>query len=183
MNRTANPTLEAVAARPGAAMSTGRRSPWRLGRTPHKVALTAHVLTSVGWFGIAAVMLAGALAAIWATPPVAQDLYRGLEAAPWLSIPFGLASIATGALLGLGTRYGLVRNWWVVAKMAISVVVVLTDAVVVRAQAHSALVAGMSGGSVIGPTAAHVVALTVATVLSVFKPRGVTPWARRRAGA
>ena len=34
-------------------------------------------------------------------------------------------------LLGLGTAWGLVRRWWVVAKLAINLVVVVTDLVVV----------------------------------------------------
>jgi hypothetical protein len=70
-----------------------------------------------------------------------------------------------------------------VAKIAIAVVVVVTDAVVVRALAHDALVSGAGGRAPVGPLVAHVVVLTVATVLSVFKPRGLTPWARRRVGA
>ena len=45
---------------------------------------------------------------------------------------------ATGVVLGLGTVYGLVRNWWVVAKIAISVAVVVTDAVLV-VDAHDRL--------------------------------------------
>ena len=106
-------------------------------------------------------------------------LYRTIQTAPWLSIPSGLASVATGAVLGLGTAFGLVRHWWVVAKIAISVAVVVTDAVLVGRVAHDALVAGHAPAPLYGSTIAHVVMLAVATILSVFKPRGRTPWGRR----
>jgi hypothetical protein len=90
----------------------------------------------------------------------------------------GLAAAATGTVLGLGTTYGLVRNWWVVAKIAISAAVVITDAVLVGRVAHEALVTGQAPVPLYGSTIAHVVMLAVATVLSVFKPKGRTPWSR-----
>jgi hypothetical protein len=55
----------------------------------------------------------------------------------------------------------------------------VTVAVVVRTTAHHALVGGEATSDVFGPTTAHVVMLTVATVLSTFKPGGRTPWAPR----
>ena len=102
-----------------------------------------------------------------------------METAPWLSIPAGLAAVATGVLLGLGTSFGLVRHWWVVVKIVIAAAVIVTDAVLVGHVAHDA-VAGRVGPPLYGSTIAHVVVLGVATVLSVFKPRGRTPWGRRQ---
>jgi hypothetical protein len=90
----------------------------------------------------------------------------------------GFLAVATGVLLGIGTTWGLVRHWWVVAKIAIAVAVIATDAVIVGRAAHDAA-AGESGAPLTGPTVAHVVVLAVATVLSVFKPRGRTPRGRR----
>lgn len=92
-----------------------------------------------------------------------------IEMVPWLSIPLGLLAVASGTLLGLGTKWGLVRHWWVVAKIAISVAVIVTDAVLIRRVAHDAAV---NGNPIYGPIIAHVVVLAIATVLSVFKPRG-----------
>jgi hypothetical protein len=63
----------------------------------------------------------------------------------------------------------------------IAAAVIVTDAVLVGHVAHDA-VAGRVGPPLFGSTIAHVVVLTVATVLSVFKPRGRTPWGRRRSG-
>jgi hypothetical protein len=102
-----------------------------------------------------------------------------METAPWLSIPFGLIAVATGTLLGVGTIYGLLRHWWVVAKIAIAAAVVATDAMLVARIAHDAAVTGSPAPPLYGSTMAYVVVLAVATVLSV-KPRGRTPWDRRQ---
>ena len=155
---------------------------FRLRRKAHKAVLCAHILTSVGWFGVAVVVAGcGLLAAFTGDASLPPALYRTVQTAPWLSIPMGLAAVATGVVLGLGTTFGLVRNWWVVAKIAISAAVVVTDAVLVGRVAHDALVTGRPPAPLFGSTIAHVVVLVVATVLSVFKPRGRTPWARRAA--
>ena len=153
---------------------------FRLRGRAHKVALTAHILTAVGWFGLAVVVAFCGLAAAASDDRVlASALYRTMETAPWLSIPAGLAAVATGVLLGLGTSFGLVRHWWVVVKIVIAAAVIVTDAVLVGHVAHDA-VAGRVGPPLYGSTIAHVVVLAIATVLSVFKPRGRTPWGRRR---
>ena len=153
---------------------------FRLRGRAHKVALTAHILTAVGWFGIAVVVAFCGLAAAASDDRVlASALYRTMETAPWLSIPAGLSAVATGVLLGLGTSFGLVRHWWVVVKIVIAAAVIVTDAVLVGHVAHDA-VAGRVGPPLYGSTIAHVVVLGVATVLSVFKPRSHTPWGRRQ---
>lgn len=154
---------------------------FRLRGRAHKLALTAHILTSVGWFGIAVAVAVGAItAASTSDPSLSRALYRAVEITPWLSIPVGLTAVATGVVLSLGTRFGLIRHWWVVAKIAISLAVIVTDAVVVAQLAHDAVLSGGATDTVYHGTIAHVVVLTIATVLSVFKPRGRTPWGRRR---
>ena len=50
-----------------------------------------------------------------------------------------MIAAATGVLLSLGTKWGLVRYWWVVVKIAISIIVVLTDAFVLGNAAHDHL--------------------------------------------
>ncbi|MGE0599143.1 MAG: hypothetical protein AB7J35_08145 [Dehalococcoidia bacterium] len=146
------------------------------GRT-YKAVLTAHILTSVGWFGAAIVVL---VLVFWAgsTPDkaVATSIYRVLANLPRISIPLGIAAAVTGGILSVGTTWGLFKNWWVIAKIAITAAVVVTDAVVISRLANDALASGAADRPLYDGSIAHVVALTVATVLSVFKPRGKTPW-------
>jgi vacuolar-type H+-ATPase subunit I/STV1 len=166
---------------PAARPAVSRRFRFRLRRRSRKVALTAHILSSVGWFGIAVVVaFCGIAAAVTADQTLPPALYRVMETGPWLSIPFGLIAVVTGALLGLGTAFGLIRHWWVILKLVIAIAVIVTDALLVGRIAHDAVVAGDAEAALYGSTIAHVWVLAVATVLSVFKPGGRTPWGSDR---
>ncbi|HMJ51743.1 MAG TPA: hypothetical protein VK540_06685 [Polyangiaceae bacterium] len=156
----------------------------KLSRRTYRALVTAHVLCSVGWFGMAVVSAFSAvLASVRGEPALALSLYRTIEALPWLSIPTGLAAAITGILLGFSTKFGLIRYWWVVTKMGIAAAVVVTDAVLVARVAHMALLTGHAPVPLYGSTIAHVVVLAIATVLSFFKPWGRTPWARSEKAA
>jgi hypothetical protein len=161
--------------------TSGGRFRFRLRGRARKVALTVHVLASVGWFGVAVVLAFCVLVAgNTADRTLALALYRTMQTAPWLSIPVGVAAVASGATLGLGTTFGLIRHWWVVAKIAIATAVIVTDAVLFRTLAHHAVVTGHSPRPLYGISIAHVVVLAIAVMVSVFKPRGLTPWGRNR---
>lgn len=88
-----------------------------------KAALVAHVCTSVGWFGAVAAFLA--LAAIaWGSrdEAVVRAGYLAMEVTAWYAIvPLAVSSLATGLLSSLGTGWGLVRHWWVLVKLALTV--------------------------------------------------------------
>ena len=158
--------------RTGGRPAAGRRTPnRRLGRRAHRTLLIAHVLSSVGWFGLAITV------AFIAT--VGQDrgdiaFYEVIDATLSLSIPVGLAAAATGVALSLTTRWGLVRHWWVVAKEVVTVAAIATDVLVVGPEMADAIEAGRPG-EIPGPVYAHCVILAIATVLSIVKPKARTP--------
>ena len=157
----------------------GRPRGFRLRGRAYKLVLTGHILGSVGWFGIAVfVLFAFVVSEATGDRALATGMLRTIETIPWLSIPVGVVAVATGVVLSLGTKWGLVRHWWVVAKILIAIVVIVTDALVIGAAAHDHLVHATSPGDLYGPTIAHTVVLGVATLLSVLKPRGRTPWSR-----
>src|SRR5439155_592367 len=83
-----------------------------------------------------------------------------------LSVLLGLVAAATGIVLGLGTKWGLVRYWWVLVKEVIVVPVVLTDLFVVAPGAHDAALGNLSA-RILDPAIAHCVVLTTATVVSL----------------
>jgi hypothetical protein len=158
------------------------RSTNRLGGTARRVVLTAHILTAAGWFGIAVlVAVATVTAGVTDDATLAAALYRAVAGAIAVSVPMGLLALATGVVLGVGTTWGVLQHWWVVAKLVINVAVVATDLVVVAPAAHRALAAGTAPVPLYGSTIAHCVVLAVATALSVFKPPARTPLGRRRA--
>jgi hypothetical protein len=161
----------APAPRPGA-RPVPRRRGFRWSRRGRLVLLVAHVLSSVGWFGVAGAMAVFALVADVADDAVlAGALYRSMDVALVLTVGGALASGLTGVLLGLGSRWGLIRYWWVVLKEVATVAVLLTDLVIVRT-ALAAVVDGRAVRTLTHPTIAHCVVLAGATVLSIVKPFG-----------
>lgn len=172
------------------------RRRYRLGRRSRKLLLTLHVVAAGAWLGLDvgfAVLACTALATD--DPHTASVAYQALRiVAVWPMLTAGLVSLVTGVLLGIGTKYGLVRYWWVAVKLVINVVFVLLITFALRpglgrvASAARRLVAdpateipypNLVGPLVVGPTL-----LLVATVLSVVKPwgriRGRAGQARRR---
>jgi hypothetical protein len=73
-----------------------------------KLALTAHVTSSVGWLGACVVFLA--LAVVGLTSQDAQTVrgaYLVMEPTAWLVlVPLAFASLLTGIVQSLGTTWG-----------------------------------------------------------------------------
>src|SRR5919199_6296019 len=89
-----------------------------------RFALTAHVVSSVGWLGAVVGFLALAIAGL-----ASQDaqLVRAVYLAAGLIarfviLPLCLASLLTGLVQGLGTKWGLFQHYWVVVKLAVTAV-------------------------------------------------------------
>jgi hypothetical protein len=142
--------------------------------------LVAHVLSSVGWFGVATMVLfLMVLARTTADEAFAGSIYRAVETSLWVSVPVGALSGVTGLILGMGTRWGVVRHWWVVLKEVAFVPLVATDLLVVRPSVQDAA-RGVPSGRLLDPVIAHCVVLSLATIVSIVKPFGRTPLDRRR---
>ena len=105
-----------------------------------KLALMAHVTSSVGWMGAVVAFLA--LAVVGSTSEDAQMVrgaYLVMEpAAWWVLVPFAFASLLTGLLMSLGTTWGLFRHYWVLFKLLINLfaTVVLLEYMQADVQAH-----------------------------------------------
>jgi hypothetical protein len=96
-------------------------------------------------------------------------------------------------LLGLGTRWGLARHWWVLAKLALTIVLASAAVFVLQPSLNEAAATALAlppadlPGAGIGPVAVRaataptlgVLLLTTAVVLAVFKPWGRTRFRRR----
>jgi hypothetical protein len=99
----------------------------------------------------------------------------------------GLVCLATGLLLGLGTKWGLVRYWWVLVKLGLNLV--LCTLIVTVLQPGMGDVAAYGQDILTGakrsdevarlffPPAVSLSCLTLAVVLAVAKP-----WGRVRRG-
>ena len=155
-----------------------------------KLALTAHVVSSVGWLGAVAGALGLGIAALTSEDPqLVRGVYLALEAMAWIVlVPLALASLLTGLVLSLGTPWGLFRHYWVLVKLAInvvaSVVLLLYTQTLgffadVAAQPDAGLAELRSPSAAIHAGAALLL-LLAAAALSVFKPRGLTRYGWRK---
>ncbi len=157
-----------------------------------KLALTVHVTSSVGWLGAVAAFLALAIAGL--TSQEAQQVrgaYLAMEVTAWyVIVPLSLAALLTGLVQSLGTYWGLFRHYWVLAKLVItllSTLLLLVHMQPIEVIADMAAAAPLASGDLrplriqlVFDAAAAVLALLVATVLSVFKPRGLTRYGWRK---
>ena len=172
-----------MAASSGQKAATGGGSAGRprLAGSPvlRKSLLTLHIIVSVGLLGDSAGYLAVAIRGASATDPaVAEVSFQTLRMLAFVfGIPLSFAALATGALLGLGTRWGLFRYWWVTVKLVLIVAVMAVGGLVLKG-GMDAMLTGPGGaeGRLIAGAAFDVVALTVATALGVFKPGGRWPF-------
>jgi hypothetical protein len=151
-----------------------------------KLALTAHVVSSVGWVGALAVFLAHSIVSV-ASQDVqvvrAACLAMGLTA--WFVIlPFSLASLATGILQALGTAWGLLRHYWVAVKLLLTLVataVLLLKLAPISSLATAAKALTFTStelldlkASLLAHAAGGLFVLFVAAVLAIYKPAGIT---------
>jgi Predicted integral membrane protein (DUF2269) len=135
--------------------------------------LTFHIAVSVGLLGDSAGFLAVAVRAARADDPAAViEMMQVLNMfATVFGIPLSFAALISGILLGFGTKWGVLRYPWVMAKLTLIVSVMAVGGAVIG-PALNTMLAGGTGESpqLIAAAAYDVVALAVATGLSVFKP-------------
>lgn len=160
-----------------------------------RFALTVHLAVSVGMLGAVAIFFALAIVGVTShDADLVRAAYRVAGLATWwIIVPSAFAALLTGVLSSLGTPWGLVRYYWVAIKLALTVVVVVVLLIQTRSidmMAAMATSGPLEAGAMIGPRAGLVLhsgggflVLLVTTVLSIYKPRGLTRYgaARERA--
>lgn len=165
--------------------------PVRLSPPLRKLTLAVHLATSVGWIGAVAAYLALDLTAATSDDHVAlQAAYLGMGAiAGSVIVPLALAALLTGIIVSLGTKWGLLRHWWVVVSLVLTlfatgVLVVETGTI----GAYAAVAADPTSTDAelrgLGSTLLHSVGgtlvLLIVLVMNVYKPPGLTPYGWRR---
>jgi len=148
-----------------------------------KAVLVVHIASAGAWIGIDVVMGVLVFTALFGGDETRALCYRALELfAVWPLIATGLLCLASGVVLGLGTKWGLVRYWWVAVKLTLSVLLValvpvaLRPEVIEKAEQGRRFLAGeapsLAVGDLIFPPIVSPTLLLVAFVLAVFKPWG-----------
>ena len=155
-----------------------------------KLALTAHVVSSVGWLGAVAAFLALAIVGLTSHDgETVRGAYRVMEPAAWfVLVPLAFASLLTGLVQSLGTTWGLFRHYWVVFKLLINLVATTVLLLYMERFSYMAAVAAdpdaelavVRNSSPLLHAALALLLLLVATTLAVYKPRGMTRYGRRK---
>lgn len=153
-----------------------------MGPNLRKLALTLHLLLSLGWIGAVVVYIVLGISAVTSTDPeTIRAAWIAMERSGWSAIvPLAIGSLATGIIMSLGTPWGLFRHYWVLITLALTIfcvailllhmpsVSVMTQMVRGGSAAHDA-----NGGDLLHPSLGLVVLLVI-TVLNVYKPQGLT---------
>jgi hypothetical protein len=157
-----------------------------------KAALTTHVVSSVGWLGAVAASLALAIAGLTnEDDQTVRAVYLTMELTGWsLLVPLALASLLTGLVQALGTSWGLFRHYWVVVKLLMNLFALVVLLLYLQTLSELADLAADTSGSrdldmlrsasPVLHSGAALVLLVIATTLSIYKPRGLTPYGQRK---
>jgi len=155
-----------------------------------KFALTAHVTASLGWLGAVVAFLALAvIGLISQDAQTVRGVYLVMEPTAWIVlVPLAFASLLTGLVSSLGTQWGLFRHYWILFKLVITAfatVVLLVYMETFRFMAGVAADPNAELNTVRNASpglhaALALLVLLVPTVLSVYKPRGLTRYGQRK---
>jgi hypothetical protein len=173
---------------------SGKRQ-FRLGASTRKWVIVVHAVCGIGWMGVDIALFLLLLNA--RTTTNAMEAIAGYKAVslivPIAVPPLCLGILVTGLLLGWGTPWGVLRYWWVFIKLLLSLLMTVLVFVLLLPGIHAlpdlarSLTAdavrarlGPAGIQLMFPPAVSFAMLAAATVLSIFKPRALTPWSKHR---
>jgi hypothetical protein len=175
------------------------RETWSMSPRLRKLALTAHVVSSVGWLGGVAAFLALSIAGQTSgNADVVRGAYLAMNVIGWtVIVPMSLAALVTGLIQGLGTRWGLLKYTWVTTKLVLTILATALlmlhqlTAVAVAARRISALAVGTLPDAgfwalrtqLVVDAGLAILVLLVTTTLSIYKPWGLSSYGRRRLGS
>jgi hypothetical protein len=154
-----------------------------------KFALSVHLTLSVGWIGAVVTYLALGVAAVTSEDvQTVRATWTAMELAGWyVIVPLALASLLTGLVMALGTKWGLFRYYWVLISFVLTVfctVVLLLHMPTVSStaemaqEAQGATLDGL-GGDLFHPGIGLVILIAIQT-LNVYKPPGMTRYGWRK---
>ncbi|WP_347954442.1 hypothetical protein [Gordonia aichiensis] len=164
--------------------STGVGVSWTLSRRWRQGVLIAHIISAGAWIGVDVVVAILVLVGWFGSDLELRGLaYRALAnfiVAPMLAC--AAIALVTGVLLGVGTKWGLTRYWWVLVKLVLNIALLTTMIVVLAPgmakvdQYGASLPDGTAHAdrivTLFFPPAVSLTTLTFAVVLAVMKPWG-----------
>ena len=176
-------------------MTTASQPRFRMSPKTRKVVLLLHVISAVGWLGLHIGNITFAITGLTTGDPrTQQTAFRAVDMiGGMLLIPISLLAFTTGVVLALGTRWGLVRHWWVLTKFVLTLIPVILiplsllpgyrelAGLVNAAPPDEVVEVGNLGISLIAAAIVSTSMYLTSVTLSIFKPWGRTKWGRRPA--
>lgn len=164
--------------------TAGRR---HLTRRTRKTVLVAHVGASGTWLGaVTSNLFIGISAVATGRADLADAYYVTMDRLVNNLMPAAaLTTLATGLLLALGTKWGLLRHYWIMAKFSLAIATVLVGFVVIDGAVQDTIAARAAASPatasdlLLPAIVATPVMLASATTLSITKPWGRTRLGRR----
>jgi hypothetical protein len=156
-----------------------------------KLALAAHITLSVGWLGAVVAYLALAIIGLVSSDtPLVRVVYPSMDLlARLVIVPMGLIALLVGFVESLGTSWGLIRHWWVLLKFLLTTAGVLVLLKHTEAISRMAMLADQINRTALDyrdlriqlvvHAAGGLAVLFAATLLSIYKPWGLTPYGQR----
>jgi hypothetical protein len=150
-------------------------------RSLQKFLLATHVATSVGCIGaVASYLVLAVIGLNGIDGEAARTIYAAMELIGWYIVtPLCLAALVSGIVQSLLTPWGLFRYYWIVAKLALTI---LTIAVLVRTLNHASDTLAMSvlhadhlielRPHLMVHASLGLAVLAAITALSIYKPWG-----------
>lgn len=168
--------------------SRKERGARRVSPALYRFLLAAHVIVSVGWLGVSVAKLVLGWVATTTSDP--DTLYASMRVVDVVFPPAAVGAAVTGVLLSLGTKWGVLKHYWIVSKLGLTVGVIVTGVLLMERLIQQSIAAtpgwATEAGTIPEPaqvslvslSVAHVLMLGAATVLSVYKPWGKTRFGR-----
>jgi hypothetical protein len=156
-----------------------------------KFALTIHVTVSVGVIGAIATFLA--LATIGLTSHDAERVRGAYQAMEFIArlviVPLAVTALLSGLVQSLGSSWGLLRHKWIVAKLLLTTFATAVLLAKMPLVGHAARLSQQvllpsdelhaAGLQLLVHAVGGLLVLLVPTILSIYKPQGLTAYGRR----
>ena len=159
-----------------------------------KLGLSLHIVLSVGWLGAVVAFLALALASFSANAVLARAAYLMMDVVGrGALLPLSIGALMSGVVQSLGTKWGLLRHYWVVGKLVLTLfataALFVHQATAIAEGARLALDATAPllqsgrlrelGIQLLADSGIALLVLLTITMIAVYKPWGVVGYVTR----
>lgn len=153
-----------------------------------KLGLTMHVVVSVGWLGAVGAFLALALTSRSNDAQLVESAYLAMEVVGRAALlPLSAAALISGIVQSVGTKWGLFRHYWVIAKLALTTfaaaALVVHQSTAINEAARLATASGSAltsnaqlaqlGRQLVADSSIALVILLGITAIAFYKPWGL----------